>query len=112
MNTVEHGLIVIDRAGVVRTWNHIAERMWGLGAEQVVGREFFTLPLGEVVLRTRPAFERMLMSGEAQQVEGIPYAVPGGAEGLARVHIAPVKDIGAKVSAGVAMIWPQNGLGT
>ena len=81
-----------------------AERMWGLRAEQVVGRELFTLPLGEVVQRARPAFERMIETGQTQQVDRVPYSLPGGGERNAVLRMAPVRDTGGELLGGVASI--------
>jgi two-component system, chemotaxis family, CheB/CheR fusion protein len=109
VNSMEQGLFVVDRAGIVRTWNHVAERMWGVRAEQVLGREFFTLPIGDVVRRTRPAFEQMLATSQMQQVEAVPYTVPGGAKRHARVRIVPVTDTAVAIVAGVVIAWPEDG---
>jgi hypothetical protein len=42
LDNLEDGLAVLDREGVVLTWNLAAE--WGLQAQHVVNRPFFTLP--------------------------------------------------------------------
>jgi two-component system CheB/CheR fusion protein len=109
VNAMDDGLLVIDRHGVIRTWNHTAERMWGLRSEQVVGRELFTLPLGELVQRARPAFERLLATGQPQQVDPVPYTVPGGVERHAVMRWAPVRDGGGEVVGGVALVVPADG---
>jgi two-component system CheB/CheR fusion protein len=102
VNTMDEGVIGLDRAGVVRTWNDAAERMWGLRSEQVTGRELFTLPLGDFVRRLRPAFETMLDTGEAQEVDGVPHAGGAPAAGHSLVRFAPVKDGAGRVVGGVA----------
>ena len=109
VNSVEQGMVVIDRLGVVRTWNHTAERMWGLRSEQVVGRDFFSLPFAALVELVRPVFERMLATGETQQLERVPYTIPGGAERLGRLRIVPITDGGGEISAGIASAWPEDG---
>jgi hypothetical protein len=81
--------------------------MWGLRAEQVIGRELFALPLGEVIEHTRAAFERMLESGQTQDADGVPYAVAGGAPRRATVRIAPIKDGTGEIVAAVATARPQ-----
>ena len=108
VNSVEQGMVVMDKLGVVRTWNHAAERMWGLRSEQVVGRDFFSLPLAALVQRARPAFQRMLATGETQQLERVPYTIPGGAERLGRLRLVPITDGGGEISGGVASAWPQD----
>jgi two-component system, chemotaxis family, CheB/CheR fusion protein len=109
VNSAEQGMVVMDKLGVVRTWNHAAERMWGLRSEQVVGRDFFSLPLAALVQLARPAFQRMLATGEVQQFDRVPYTIPGGAERLGRLRLVPITDGGGEISGGVASVWPQDG---
>ena len=109
VNSVEQGLIIIDRFGVVRTWNHVAERMWNVRSDEVVGRHFVSLPVGDLVHLMRPAFDRMLATAEPQELHGVPYPLPGGARDVAVVRIVPVKDDGGEVTGGVASIWPADG---
>ena len=107
VNSIDHGLIVIDRLGVVRTWNHAAERMWAVRAEHVMGREFFALRLGALTERTRDAFDRMLETQDVQQVDGVTFELPGATLQRAHVRIAPVKnDQGSTVGA-LITAWPD-----
>ena len=107
VNSMDAGLLVIDRLGIVRTWNQSAERMWGLRSEQVTGRDFFTLPLGDFVERTHVAFEHMLATAQTQEVDGVSYTLPGGAVRRAALRIAPVKDGGGETVGGVVTASPQ-----
>jgi two-component system CheB/CheR fusion protein len=109
VDSIDRGLMVVDRLGVVRTWNHAAERIWGLRSEQVLGRELFTLPLGDIVQRARPVFERMLETGQGQQIERVPYTVAGGAERQGLMRLAPIRDGGGDIVGGVATILPTDG---
>jgi two-component system, chemotaxis family, CheB/CheR fusion protein len=109
LNSLEQSVIVIDRMGVVRTWNHAAERMWGLRTEQVVGRELFALPLADLTQRARAAFERMVQTGEPQRVDGVSYVMPGGSEHRALLRLSPTKNDGGEVSGAVAIAWPVDG---
>ena len=107
VDTMEHAVIVIDSLGVVRTWNHVAERMWSLRGEKAVGRELFSLPLGEFAHLARPAFERMLATAQPQQVERVPYTLPGGVRHHALIRISPIEDGAGKLAGGVASAWPE-----
>ena len=109
VNSVEEGLIVVDRDGVVRMWNHACERMWGLRAEHVVGRSLFALPLGEVNALLRPAFDRMVETGDLQQIAEVPYTAPGGHRHQAVVRVVPIKDGAGVLLGGVATAWPDEG---
>jgi PAS fold len=62
LDNLEDGLAVLDREGVVLTWNLAAQ--WGLQAQHVVNRPFFTLPNGGAQ-RIRDVFERARATGAA-----------------------------------------------
>jgi two-component system, chemotaxis family, CheB/CheR fusion protein len=108
VDSLNAGLIVIDRGGVVRTWNRASERMWSLRAEQVLGREFFTLPLGEFIQRVVPAFERMLETAQTQEIADARFFMPGGLQQQAIVRIAPISDGGGQVLGGVTIVTPRD----
>jgi PAS domain S-box-containing protein len=63
LDSLEHGLAVLDREGVVLAWNQAAEQMWGLQADHVVNRHFFTLPFGDGTQRIRDAFDTVQATG-------------------------------------------------
>jgi PAS domain S-box-containing protein len=105
---MDDGVIGLDHAAVVRTWNQAAERMWGLRSEQVLGREVFTLALGEFGRRLRTAFDAMVETGEAQRLASVAYSLPGASELHASVRIAPVKDVTGNVIGGVATASPNS----
>jgi two-component system, chemotaxis family, CheB/CheR fusion protein len=44
--SVQAGLVVIDRDFEVRIWNAQSEELWGVRAEEAIGRPLFTLELG------------------------------------------------------------------
>src|SRR5262249_53760791 len=87
VNSLQLGVFVLDRQGVVTTWNETAEQMWGLRAEQAVGRPFVTLPIGEIAQRAQRAFEQVVVSGDVVEVGEVGYTRPGGeaAKGMLRI---------------------------
>ena len=87
---IEQAVLVVDRDGKVRTWSKGAERLLGLAADQAIGREVFALPLGDVLPRLRAAFDRMLSSLEAQELENV--ALPGLPARRGIVRLSPVRD--------------------
>ena len=46
VNGLSVGVVVVDDRQIVRTWNIVAEEMWGLRASEVIGRLFFDLDIG------------------------------------------------------------------
>jgi two-component system CheB/CheR fusion protein len=102
INSLEHGLAVLDREGVVTTWNRVAEGMWGLRAEQALRRQFFALPIGEVTERARAAFQQVLSTGEPVEVVDVPYAVPGGSARRGTLRMSPLRGVGGEVTGVLA----------
>ena len=54
---VSVGVVVVDDKRIVRTWNLIAEEMWGLRADEVVGRPLLELDSGLPVDQIRSHLE-------------------------------------------------------
>jgi two-component system CheB/CheR fusion protein len=108
VDALEQGVIVLDPAGVVRTWNRAAERIWGLRAGQVLGREFFVLPVGEVARLVRQAFARVLEGAPLERLPGIPYTSADGHERRAVLRVVPVKSEGGEVLGIVGVISPTD----
>jgi two-component system, chemotaxis family, CheB/CheR fusion protein len=98
LNSMEQSIFVTDRSLVVTNWNQGAERMWGPSADQAVGRDLMTLPLGDVTRMLGPALDTALKREIAVEVAAVPYALPGGAVGDARVKIVPLRNaVGAVI---------------
>ena len=109
VDSVEQALVVLDAHGVVRTWTSAAARIWRLGPEEAVGREFFDLPLGDLAGTGRKAFERMLATGQAQEVARVAYTLARGTGRHGRLRIAPVREPGGEVVGAIALVWPEDG---
>ena len=92
LNSMEQSIFVTDRALVVTTWNQPSERMWGLRAEQAIGRDLAALPLGEMVRMLRPALDTALKRESTVDVSDVPYTLPGGEVRKALVRIRPLRD--------------------
>ncbi len=92
LNSMEQSIFVTDRALVLTTWNQASERMWGLRAEQAVGRDLAALPLGEMVRMLRPALDTALKRETTAEVADVPFTLPGGVVGKAVVKVAPLRE--------------------
>jgi two-component system CheB/CheR fusion protein len=46
LSSIRYGLVVMDRNYNVVIWNHEAEELWGLRADEVKGQSFFNLDIG------------------------------------------------------------------
>jgi two-component system CheB/CheR fusion protein len=106
INSLEAGLMVLDRDGVVTSWNGPLERLWGLPADRAVSRPFRTLPLGEVTEQVRGPLDRVLATGEAADVAGVACTLPGGAGRRGSLRLMPLRDGGGAVVGVIGLLSP------
>jgi two-component system CheB/CheR fusion protein len=98
LNSMENSIFVTDRSLIVTTWNQASERMWGIRAEQAVGRDLAALPLGDMVRTLRPVLDGALRREAVMEVADVPYTLPGGEVRTALVKVAPLRDeVGAVI---------------
>jgi two-component system CheB/CheR fusion protein len=107
LDSLEPGVIVLDRAGTVLSWNHAAERLWGLRREQAVGRDFFALPVESAA--ARGPFQRVLETGATLDAGSVSYTLPGGETRRAALRLSPLRDGSAEVTGAVGLLWPASG---
>ena len=109
LSSLQHAIVVLDRSGLVTTWNQTAERLWGLPAEHVVRRLFWTLPVGDIAQKLREALGRMLDtgSGEAETLHDIPLRLPTGETRHLTVLVTPLKSPSGKVTGVVGIASPR-----
>jgi two-component system CheB/CheR fusion protein len=105
LNSLEDGLAVLDREGLVTVWNHAAFRMWGLRPEQALNRQFFALPLGDAAGPVRATFERALVAAVAAEVSDVPFTLPGGTR-PGTLRMLPVRGPSGEVTGVVAVMTP------
>ena len=105
---MDQSIFVTDRTLVVSSWNQASERMWGLRAEQVVGRDLAALPLGDTVRVLRPALDNALRRETAIEVPDVPYTLPGGEVRGALVKVTPLRD-GERAVVGLVVLAVPGG---
>ncbi len=76
VDTVPDGLILIDELGLVQSFNHAAERMFGFAAEEIVGRNVSLLMPGPQAGAHDAYIGRYLATGE-RRIIGIGRIVIG-----------------------------------
>jgi two-component system CheB/CheR fusion protein len=106
VNSFEHGIVVLDSDGVVSTWNEVAEQMWGLRADQVVGRPFFALPIGDLALRAREAFDAVLAQHRPADVKDVPYTRPGGQALRGALRMLPLLNVQRECVGTMVLMLP------
>ena len=67
LSGIREGLIVLDRDGQITAWNPAAEDLWGLRADEVQQKSFFSLDIGLPVDQLGPAF-RGALGGEPRVI--------------------------------------------
>jgi two-component system CheB/CheR fusion protein len=110
LDSLQDGIIVLDRTGAVTTWNQRAERLWGLRADQAINRPFFALPIGNVAQAARPAFETVLATPETAGPTEVAFRVPG-SDGRGTLRLLPLRAVGGEVIGIVGIITAPDGAG-
>jgi two-component system CheB/CheR fusion protein len=106
INSFDSALVVLDLAGIVKTWNKAAERMWLLSSQQVLNREFFALPIPGLAQLSREPFERVLHGAAPEVVPNLTYTREGGRPGRAALKLSPLRDSADGVIGIVAIFSP------
>jgi two-component system CheB/CheR fusion protein len=68
MSSLRDGVVVLDTHLTVRSWNHRAEDLWGLRAQEVQGKPFLGLDVGLPVDELMPII-RACLAGEGRRRE-------------------------------------------
>jgi two-component system, chemotaxis family, CheB/CheR fusion protein len=68
------GVVVLDRDLLVMTWNHRAEDLWGLRADEARGKHFFNLDIGLPVEQLRQMI-RACLAGDVRPPGAVVEAV-------------------------------------
>jgi two-component system CheB/CheR fusion protein len=63
LTTLRFGVAVLGADLVIRVWSDRAEDLWGLRAEEAVGRQFMNLEIGLPIDRLRPVLRACLSDG-------------------------------------------------
>ena len=104
LDSLEEGVLAVDRSLVVRSWNAVVQHMWGLTADQVLGRPFASLPLGSAPEAVVPTLQRVVDGGVPEEVLELAYTVPGGGSRPARLRVVPLNDGSGATIGAVAVL--------
>ncbi len=94
VDAVRGAIVVLDRKGLVKTWNLGASRIWGLRAQDAVGRPFATLAIGDVTAKTADAIGDAVANRRSTRVEGVTFSLPAGGTQTAAVEVVPLVEPG------------------
>jgi two-component system CheB/CheR fusion protein len=107
LESFEPGVVITDPAGVVKSWNAAAERLWLLPAARARERDLLSLPLPGGAELVRAAFQRVARDGAVRAAVEVPCAGPNGQAGVATLTLTPVRDQDGAVEAVLAMLVPR-----
>ncbi|BEP12971.1 PAS domain S-box protein [Acidothermaceae bacterium B102] len=71
LTSLQAGVVVVDPELHVRTWNRLAEDMWGLRSDEVVGQHLLNLDIGLPTDEIRPLVRAALADGSTPQQRDI-----------------------------------------
>ncbi len=108
LESLEEPIVVLDRDFVVTTWTRATERCWDLRAERAVGRDFFSLPLGDVACRARDAVRTVAAIGERAVLRGVRYRGPDGRDRAGLLRLTPLFDVAGEPAGIVAVLLPAD----
>jgi two-component system CheB/CheR fusion protein len=92
LGSVRAGVIVLDRDLAVQTWNHLAEDMWGLRAEETRAKNVLALDIGLPVDRLRKPILDCLGGADASDVT-LDATNRRGRQFRCRVAISPMRGV-------------------
>lgn len=104
LESVEVGVIVLDTKLTVTSWNAVASGMWGIATGDAVGRDFFSLALGELARRARAPLSEALEKRSREVLEHVPYSRDGGPQRSANVRFTPIVDRQSGAALGVIAV--------
>ncbi|HKX17336.1 MAG TPA: CheR family methyltransferase [bacterium] len=102
LSGIREGLIVVDRTGQITAWNPAAEDLWGLRADEVQQKSFFSLDIGLPVDQLGPAL-RDALGGEPRAITVKATNRRGRAIGCT-VQISPRRDANGEVEGAVMLM--------
>ena len=95
LGSLRNGIVVLDRNLLVQTWNEAMRELWGLRADEVIGKHFLNLDLGLPVDELASAIRTCIASGEDAE-RRLACTNRRGKSIECRVGIVPLRDDGTK----------------
>ncbi|SNQ62830.1 CheR family methyltransferase [Candidatus Methanoperedens nitratireducens] len=95
VQSMNQSLIVLNRNGIITTWNPAAELLWGLKEEDTVGKSIFSFSpeLGIKVEVLRQKIRQVVENRTTYREGALEHVVPSGEKRLMELTITPLIDI-------------------
>jgi two-component system CheB/CheR fusion protein len=108
LSSVAAGVVVLDIRLLVRSWNRGAQELWGLRADEVRSRAFFTLDFGLPTGQVRDIVQQCLVTGSRSDPVNIAAVNRIGRQVTCRVTCSPLDGGGDRGgSEGVVLLMEQ-----
>jgi two-component system CheB/CheR fusion protein len=106
------GVVVVDQDLLVLIWNHKAENLWGLRADEVQGKNFLNLDIGLPVQQLKQPI-RACLSGEQVPTDLVLKAVNRRGKPIhCRVNCAPLIGVGGETRGTILLMEETDGANT
>jgi two-component system CheB/CheR fusion protein len=100
---IDSGLIVLDEAGCVHSWNRWSENAWGLREEEVLGHKFGELDIGLPVKQLLPLVQSTLAEHSPGETT-LAARDRRGRTMLCRVRVSPLMNPDRSTQAAVILV--------
>ncbi|HLB70566.1 MAG TPA: PAS domain S-box protein, partial [Candidatus Methanoperedens sp.] len=104
IQSIDQSLIVLNRSGIITTWNPPSEEMWGLNEEDAIGRSIFTLTIGIDAEDLRQKIRQANESRTNYHEGALEYTARTGEKRLIELTIIPVIDITGKILSSMLLL--------
>ncbi len=101
------GVVVVDSQLAVREWNHRAEDLWGLRAEEVQGHSFLNLDIGLPVGKLREPIRSLLAGGQERMEVVVGATNRRGRSIECRVALGPLTSVDGTGREGVILLMDE-----
>jgi two-component system CheB/CheR fusion protein len=92
LTSLEAGVVVVDGELEVQAWNRGARELWGLAADEVVGRHLFNLDIGLPVEQLRTRIRRVVTGESDAEGALVPATTRRGRAVECQVSITPLRN--------------------
>jgi two-component system CheB/CheR fusion protein len=98
------GLVVVDRAYQVTSWNRRSENSWGLREEEALGKELFTLDMGLPADALRQPLQRLMRGETPQETVEVDATNRRGRPTRCHIQMLPLTEVEGGVAGAVIMV--------
>lgn len=109
VNSVQIGMLVVDRQMRVVLWNRGCEELWGLRADEVVGSSFTSLDIGLPVAEVNPLIGRAFVEPDSMGKSVVDAVNRRGRSAQVRVTCTAFRSSLGAVNGALLLMEPQDG---